>query len=152
MKCTLLLSVLLVSGVAFAQAPTVAPQTPATRAEGPALLVLISDLHLGYGEASGGVWYPQEDFRWASEFVLFLTELRKKGAGKTTLVLNGDSFELWESGMGDCLPPTEAGLGCSETEAVNRIRKILLAHRSEEHTSELQSRQYLVCRLLLEKK
>src|SRR3712207_8542792 len=28
----------------------------------------------------------------------------------------------------------------------------LLGHRSEEHTSELQSRQYLVCRLLLEKK
>src|SRR3712207_7590962 len=27
-----------------------------------------------------------------------------------------------------------------------------LDHRSEEHTSELQSRQYLVCRLLLEKK
>src|SRR5947209_11434805 len=27
-----------------------------------------------------------------------------------------------------------------------------LACRSEEHTSELQSRQYLVCRLLLEKK
>src|SRR3712207_8268238 len=32
---------------------------------------------------------------------------------------------------------------------------VLLGHkcrRSEEHTSELQSRQYLVCRLLLEKK
>src|SRR3712207_8230290 len=28
----------------------------------------------------------------------------------------------------------------------------LAASRSEEHTSELQSRQYLVCRLLLEKK
>src|SRR3712207_8638724 len=28
----------------------------------------------------------------------------------------------------------------------------IIAHRSEEHTSELQSRQYLVCRLLLEKK
>src|SRR3712207_7839272 len=28
----------------------------------------------------------------------------------------------------------------------------LPSHRSEEHTSELQSRQYLVCRLLLEKK
>src|SRR5438445_5357083 len=27
-----------------------------------------------------------------------------------------------------------------------------LSDRSEEHTSELQSRQYLVCRLLLEKK
>src|SRR3712207_8069165 len=29
---------------------------------------------------------------------------------------------------------------------------VLLPARSEEHTSELQSRQYLVCRLLLEKK
>src|SRR3712207_7215582 len=28
----------------------------------------------------------------------------------------------------------------------------LFKYRSEEHTSELQSRQYLVCRLLLEKK
>src|SRR3712207_8325423 len=28
----------------------------------------------------------------------------------------------------------------------------MVADRSEEHTSELQSRQYLVCRLLLEKK
>src|SRR3712207_8185485 len=31
-------------------------------------------------------------------------------------------------------------------------RRIGEAARSEEHTSELQSRQYLVCRLLLEKK
>src|SRR3712207_7479234 len=31
-------------------------------------------------------------------------------------------------------------------------RRLGEAHRSEEHTSELQSRQYLVCRLLLEKK
>src|SRR3712207_8725006 len=30
--------------------------------------------------------------------------------------------------------------------------KLLTVFRSEEHTSELQSRQYLVCRLLLEKK
>src|SRR3712207_7940966 len=29
---------------------------------------------------------------------------------------------------------------------------LIAADRSEEHTSELQSRQYLVCRLLLEKK
>src|SRR3712207_8453278 len=28
----------------------------------------------------------------------------------------------------------------------------LIQYRSEEHTSELQSRQYIVCRLLLEKK
>src|SRR3712207_7226429 len=31
-------------------------------------------------------------------------------------------------------------------------RDMAAAQRSEEHTSELQSRQYLVCRLLLEKK
>src|SRR3712207_8154864 len=30
--------------------------------------------------------------------------------------------------------------------------EVAAAMRSEEHTSELQSRQYLVCRLLLEKK
>src|SRR3712207_7127400 len=34
----------------------------------------------------------------------------------------------------------------------DRIRAVPKNPRSEEHTSELQSRQYLVCRLLLEKK
>src|SRR5258707_2799132 len=33
-----------------------------------------------------------------------------------------------------------------------RLPYSALINRSEEHTSELQSRQYLVCRLLLEKK
>src|SRR3712207_8998229 len=41
-------------------------------------------------------------------------------------------------------------------ERTDKIYKLLnlvgLNKRSEEHTSELQSRQYLVCRLLLEKK
>src|SRR3712207_8188327 len=34
----------------------------------------------------------------------------------------------------------------------SRLHTCHAAARSEEHTSELQSRQYLVCRLLLEKK
>src|SRR5947209_11605253 len=34
----------------------------------------------------------------------------------------------------------------------NKARSGVARRRSEEHTSELQSRQYLVCRLLLEKK
>src|SRR3712207_8147448 len=34
----------------------------------------------------------------------------------------------------------------------DRVRDAFEDTRSEEHTSELQSRQYLVCRLLLEKK
>src|SRR3712207_7845647 len=38
------------------------------------------------------------------------------------------------------------------TGALDDRRLVLGDDRSEEHTSELQSRQYLVCRLLLEKK
>src|SRR3712207_7228494 len=43
------------------------------------------------------------------------------------------------------VPPVEVPVG--------RVHRLLpVEARSEEHTSELQSRQYLVCRLLLEKK
>src|SRR3712207_8511953 len=48
-----------------------------------------------------------------------------------------DRWDLAEDGAGDC-------------EDFQLLKRKLL--RSEEHTSELQSRQYLVCRLLLEKK
>src|SRR3712207_7028313 len=54
---------------------------------------------------------------------------------------------------------TQDGLAVYErlARAHARVSERLLAgldsrERSEEHTSELQSRQYLVCRLLLEKK
>src|SRR5258707_7753330 len=46
--------------------------------------------------------------------------------------------------------------GAQDVRAAVHIINLHLRHRrrtrSEEHTSELQSRQYLVCRLLLEKK
>src|SRR5436305_3491269 len=58
--------------------------------------------------------------------------------------------------------PCSAGLACSacrrEAPHIAEIAKAhgealtALAPRSEEHTSELQSRPHLVCRLLLEKK
>src|SRR5438445_8626933 len=62
--------------------------------------------------------------------------------------------------------PRDAQLGCSARGSRHTatgifqgsLNHVLLLHeespreRSEEHTSELQSRQYLVCRLLLEKK
>src|SRR3712207_8896600 len=35
---------------------------------------------------------------------------------------------------------------------LSKMPSFFIKFRSEEHTSELQSRQYLVCRLLLEKK
>src|SRR3712207_7340775 len=49
---------------------------------------------------------------------------------------------------------SQAGLGehgAVHPPSVPAPARGLLAGRSEEHTSELQSRQYLVCRLLLEK-
>src|SRR5438445_12226233 len=42
--------------------------------------------------------------------------------------------------------------GLGDTTVLTRLGERFGLHRSEEHTSELQSRQYLVCRLLLEKK
>src|SRR3712207_7933359 len=47
-----------------------------------------------------------------------------------------------------------AGAGGTSWAGVEKLRAESLKDdlRSEEHTSELQSRQYLVCRLLLEKK
>src|SRR3712207_7453317 len=51
-----------------------------------------------------------------------------------------------------------ADAGMAEPDAARRQaadpagRGLIAGTRSEEHTSELQSRQYLVCRLLLEKK
>src|SRR3712207_8249294 len=50
-------------------------------------------------------------------------------------------------GAGSRVPP--AGVPAS---ADPRTPAAAVVARSEEHTSELQSRQYLVCRLLLEKK
>src|SRR3712207_8024276 len=50
----------------------------------------------------------------------------------------------------------DLGVDLAGDEVLRAERVHQLAHprafRSEEHTSELQSRQYLVCRLLLEKK
>src|SRR3989441_8488484 len=42
--------------------------------------------------------------------------------------------------------------GCGKSVSALSIMRLVAAPRSEEHTSELQSLAYLVCRLLLEKK
>src|SRR3712207_7990434 len=49
--------------------------------------------------------------------------------------------------------PFPCGVGVRARHAAGEERgRVNQGDRSEEHTSELQSRQYLVCRLLLEKK
>src|SRR5258707_6036988 len=74
--------------------------------------------------------------------------------------------EIYTLSLHDALPISpEGGSHCvavkarlyeARTEEVDNFFGRPLAkyshYRSEEHTSELQSRQYLVCRLLLEKK
>src|SRR3989442_11720572 len=52
------------------------------------------------------------------------------------------------------LPPRPRGrcLGEAPRARLDHRRAVDLRERSEEHTSELQSRPHLVCRLLLEKK
>src|SRR3712207_7279583 len=66
------------------------------------------------------------------------------GAPETDLYLVGHDHSA-------CLPHLADRL---VEKAGGQIREALVRHerRSEEHTSELQSRQYLVCRLLLDKK
>src|SRR3712207_8680612 len=46
----------------------------------------------------------------------------------------------------------ESPAACAASARSSRVPSHREVRRSEEHTSELQSRQYLVCRLLLEKK
>src|SRR3712207_8159377 len=56
-----------------------------------------------------------------------------------------------EQGRLDWVRPLENTLSEAAEARIQALVR-LNARRSEEHTSELQSRQYLVCRLLLEKK
>src|SRR3712207_8753503 len=68
---------------------------------------------------------------------------RARGLGRsalTTVPTNTRSAPLRAATV-ECVPPQPHAFACDGD-----------ARRSEEHTSELQSRQYLVCRLLLEKK
>src|SRR3712207_7043506 len=62
--------------------------------------------------------------------------------------LSGEEFlPLWRA---EDRPSVERALATVARHATGFVAG--LAARSEEHTSELQSRPYLVCRLLLEKK
>src|SRR3712207_7883353 len=65
-----------------------------------------------------------------------------------SVLLDPRGAQPGEPVMVDRLLPGEEFLGRQRV----ALTGFLEAQRSEEHTSELQSRQYLVCRLLLEKK
>src|SRR3712207_7213956 len=77
------------------------------------------------------------------------TTLFRSGVGESRRVVRASSRT-----------PSRASSRATSLESAEGVRprsraagaKPPLSRRSEEHTSELQSRQYLVCRLLLEKK
>src|SRR3712207_6903869 len=63
------------------------------------------------------------------------------------------TFEVTNTGiMPHDFVVEQGGSDVAATEVLRPGQSATLEVRSEEHTSELQSRQYLVCRLLLEKK
>src|SRR3712207_8778350 len=73
----------------------------------------------------------------------------------TTLFRSQAAQQVPQAGEALAVPPAillELLRGGSEQCLVDNRRHRHADVRSEEHTSELQSRQYLVCRLLLEKK
>src|SRR6266404_9279621 len=70
----------------------------------------------------------------------------------TTVALTGlDSDASWKTVSGSILSPLRPSL-TPKPLAYTVFPPCTTATRSEEHTSELQSLAYLVCRLLLEKK
>ena len=95
------------------------------------LTVLVSDLHLGLGkDPSTGDWHSFEDFRWPDELSAFLTAIDRRGGGATDLIVNGDTFELWQAVSGGCVH-ANARLGCTEAEAVERVRHVVTEHAQE---------------------
>src|SRR3712207_8201519 len=70
----------------------------------------------------------------------------------TTLFRSLGELALGGLALGRRTRPARLGLGEIGLGEVAEADAVAGGVRSEEHTSELQSRQYLVCRLLLEKK
>src|SRR2546427_4795976 len=69
----------------------------------------------------------------------------------TTLFRSRDLIGAREPGARDAMRLQRREVAALEEDAA-RVGTEMAAHRSEEHTSELQSQSNLVCRLLLEKK
>src|SRR3712207_8286748 len=74
--------------------------------------------------------------------------------GQSTQRVGGGEKEAADEGRA-CASPAQcapAQFLCDPRSGLRAAADRADSERSEEHTSELQSRQYLVCRLLLEKK
>src|SRR5690606_41941344 len=70
----------------------------------------------------------------------------------TTLFRSSVSSSVGEGHVSEAVGAGVAACACCEAADLVDLPATTLCARSEEHTSELQSRENLVCRLLLEKK
>src|SRR3712207_7987407 len=94
---------------------------------------------------------------WCFFFLMIRRPPRSTLFPYTTLFRSGVSGALWNmSRLSSSLIESQAlqtaALYAQAIEEARTLYSSEAVKRSEEHTSELQSRQYLVCRLLLEKK
>src|SRR5947209_10878222 len=75
--------------------------------------------------------------------------------GDPPFIVRGKGSHIWDADGNEYIDYIGSWgpliLGHAEPNVLDAILTAV-GNRSEEHTSELQSRQYLVCRLLLEKK
>jgi UDP-2,3-diacylglucosamine pyrophosphatase LpxH len=95
------------------------------------LRIFISDTHFGVGKVDGR-WHNFEDARWAVEFEKFLDKMDRMGQGKADLILNGDTFELWQSlDPNDCTVAANKDLGCTQDGAMKRLNRVLQFHKPE---------------------
>src|SRR5215813_5809042 len=104
-------------------------------------------------------WQPYESHLTAEHHVRFnLGSFLVRSDGRTILVDTGlgpKPVDAPEAPWGQLLADFEAnGVRPDEIDMVvmTHLHRDHVGWRSEEHTSELQSRPHLVCRLLLEKK
>src|SRR5258707_3456527 len=82
----------------------------------------------------------------ATKVELCLFDSAEATAESNRIALPEQTDQVWHAYLPDLLPDQLYGY------RVHGPYEPAKGQRSEEHTSELQSRQYLVCRLLLEKK
>jgi UDP-2,3-diacylglucosamine pyrophosphatase LpxH len=118
------MAVVMLAGFSSSAAGFTFSSTPAFKAVSAPnrTIVIISDLHLGFGKRADGSWYRTEDFRWPKAFKSFLVEISREGKDQVDLIIAGDLLDMWQ-------PPanircqgasSDKNLGCT----VEEMRKI----------------------------